>query len=141
MSAETNLEDALRRPLESRPEIAIAYLFGSASRGENGPLSDVDVGVLVAGASLGLRARGALREDLARAVGRSVDVVPLDEVPPELAVRAVWEGRLLLSRDEPRRVRWETDTLRRYWDTAPLRRTIEQGRLRELGEGRFGGRR
>ena len=86
-----------------------------------------------------MRSRGELTEELAAAVGRPVDVVPLDEVPPELAVRVVWEGRVLLSRDEPLRVRWETGTLKRYWDTAPLRRAIERGRLSEIAEGRFGG--
>jgi predicted nucleotidyltransferase len=139
MSSKSTLEEGIRRALEPRSEIVVAYLFGSVARGESGPLSDVDVGILTSGAPPSLRARGRLSEELAREAGRRVDVVPLDQVPPEVAVRAIWEGRLLLSRDETRRVLWETDTLKRYWDAASLRRTIDRGRLRELEEGRFVG--
>ena len=40
--------DSLKERLENYPEISAAYLFGSAAKQRSGPLSDVDLAVLLA---------------------------------------------------------------------------------------------
>ncbi len=42
------LEEELRAALRRHPRVLVAYLFGSTARGRAGPLSDVDVAVLLA---------------------------------------------------------------------------------------------
>jgi len=39
------VRNAIRRTLDARPDVRLAYLFGSAARGELRPRSDLDVAV------------------------------------------------------------------------------------------------
>jgi predicted nucleotidyltransferase len=42
-----HIASALKERLEQEPDVVVAYLFGSVARGTAGPLSDVDVAVLL----------------------------------------------------------------------------------------------
>ena len=69
----------VRSLVRSRAAVPV-YLFGSVARGEAGPDSDVDVGILFAAeppATLGAP-QFALEADLERLLGRPVQVVPLN---------------------------------------------------------------
>ena len=98
--------------------VVVAYLFGSQARGDAGPLSDVAVLLeegLPPGEALSLRLR------LMEAVGRTlrverVDVVVLNGAPYLLQHRVIRDGRVLFSRDELARVRYEFRVLRYYLD-------------------------
>ena len=112
----------------------MAWLFGSAARGQAGPRSDVDVAVLVARpfeAMDELR----LREALAGATGTAVDLVIADEAPPLLAREIVAEGQLLLCHDDEQRVAFELRALARYLDTRHLR-DVQHAYLRARALGR-----
>lgn len=62
--------------------IAFAYLFGSSARGEEGPLSDVDVAVYLTQEKDRLTIRTKLMEKIAKALGTDrVDVVVLNDAP------------------------------------------------------------
>ncbi len=104
----------------AEPAIAIAYLFGSQARGDAGPLSDVDVAVLLdKGAPL--QDTLALRLRLIEAIGRmlrieSVDVVILNDAPYLLQHRVIRDGKVLYCADELGRVRYEFRVLRDYLD-------------------------
>jgi predicted nucleotidyltransferase len=136
-----DVRQKLGAALADRPEVAAAYLFGSAARGDASGLSDTDVGVLLAdGPGNLLRYRARLIEDLSRALeGGPVDVVLLDEVPPAVAARAVREGQLVLCRDDVRRVRFEVRALRCDFDTAHLRRIYDGTLAKAIRQGRFYG--
>src|SRR5438105_601459 len=75
----------LASSLERIPEVECAYLFGSAARGDAGPLSDVDIAILPAD-RLSPAERAAwharLIEQLERDVTVPVDVVLLDDASP-----------------------------------------------------------
>lgn len=125
-----------------RPDVVAAYLFGSQAAGTAGPLSDIDIAVLP---SVDVADPGALRlevgVELARLLGTDeVDVVMLDRAPPVLAYRVFRDGVRLVDNDPRARVRFETDALLRYLDTAPLRATLADGVRRRIAEGRFGRR-
>ncbi len=139
-AAGLDLEGRLRAALQRQPDVLVAYLFGSRTRGSAGALSDVDVAVLLRDdASRDLARRLALIRDLAAASGRDdVDLVILNEAPVSLAYRVLREGRLLLSRDEVARVRHRARTVDRYLDMEPFRRIHEQGLRRRLEKGSFG---
>jgi predicted nucleotidyltransferase len=100
--------------------VVVAYLFGSQARGDAGPLSDVDVAVLL---EEGLSSAEilALRLRLMEAIGRAlrlerVDVVALNDASYLLQHRVIRDGRILFSRDELARVRYEFRVLRDYLD-------------------------
>jgi uncharacterized protein YutE (UPF0331/DUF86 family)/predicted nucleotidyltransferase len=88
---------ALRGVLESTAGVASAYLFGSVAEGRAHRESDVDVGVLFDRSrypSMAERfdARLRLLFELRHAVKRDVDVVVLNDTPPQLARHIMTSG-------------------------------------------------
>jgi predicted nucleotidyltransferase len=124
--------DAIRRVVGSRADVRLAYVFGSAARGEARASSDVDIAVLFESRpEPGDVER--LATDLEAAAGRSVDLVVLNTAPPLLAHEIIKTGRCLVSSSEGERVRFATRAASRYLDTAHLRR-VQHAYLRERAE-------
>ena len=138
--------DDLRGFAKERPEIVALYLFGSRASGTSGPLSDVDVALLLDGAALAedpekkpLGAKVHYMTELQAALGRSdVDVVLLQRATPLLAHRVIDRGQLVFCRDDRARARFHARALMRYFDTRPLRQLERSYLRRRLGEDRFG---
>jgi predicted nucleotidyltransferase len=103
--------------LAASPGVLFAYLFGSASRGRLGPLSDVDVAVHLDDTCDPLEAR---LEAIGRATAHlrtdKVDVVVLNQAPIALVGRILQSRRVLCDRDPFRRHRFESLTLREFAD-------------------------
>lgn len=116
------------------PEIAVAYLFGSFARGEAGPESDLDFGIVY-------RRRGetALDHmwellDLASrlesvAPGRRIDLVVLESQGPLFAHQVLLEGRLVHESDPERRVDFEAETCLRAFDFRPTFELATRGKI------------
>ena len=100
------------------------YLFGSVSRGDAGPDSDVDVAVLSRTTpparfeALPLR----LEEDLERLLGRCVEVVVLNRAAPDLIHRVFRDGKLVLDLDPSFRIGFEVRARNEYFDLQPVLR-------------------
>lgn len=103
----TRIEAALQRVLAEpgAPRVASVYLFGSVAEERAHRESDVDLAVLLSRAAhpgaaerfdAGLRLAGALQAEL----GRTVDLLVLDDAPPLLGRHVVTHGRRLLCRDD-----------------------------------------
>lgn len=124
------------------PGVVAAYLIGSQARRTAGQLSDIDVAVWM-DPWLDRDERWALRLALIDAAAiaagtEEIEIVPLDDADLVLRHRAVREHILLVDRDPRRRIERETTAMLEYFDTAPLRAVIAEGRRRRLAEGRFG---
>ena len=124
----------LRRLLEGRTEVRLAYLFGSVARGEARRSSDLDVGVVFSPIPAPAQL-DQLATDLEAAAGRGVDLVVLNDAPPLLTHEAIRARRLIVCGDEDERVGFETRATARYLDTAYLRR-VQHNYLRERAEAR-----
>jgi uncharacterized protein len=106
-------------PYES---VLLAYLFGSAAAGTNGPLSDIDIAVLVDRDASVYEIPGLLQDDLCRRLKTDrLDLISLTEAPPPLAYRVVRDGQCVLCRDRKVRESFETRAIMRYLDFKPLR--------------------
>ncbi len=119
------IEARLRRLFEAQPgDVVAVYLFGSVARGTPGPSSDVDVGLLLAGAPPptleGLRLD--VEGDLERELGLPVQVVVLNVAPPDLVHRVLRDGRLLVDRDPSARIRFDVRARNEYFDLEPFLR-------------------
>jgi len=90
----------LRAALRTEPNVRFALLFGSAARGEDSPVSDVDLLVETRDPSLARIAD--LEAKLEALIGRRVDVLTLEEARgnDQLLAEALAEGRVLVDRDE-----------------------------------------
>ena len=140
-------EETLRKATEAlgaRPEVVLAYLFGSHARGRPRPISDIDFAILLSGTvprDSYLDAQIALTQVLTR-IFRSdeVQVVILNRAPPLLAYKVIVEGRLLVCQDQMARVRFQVRATQRYFDTRPMRKALAEATARRIREGRFGRR-
>lgn len=116
----------LSAALESEPDLAFAYLFGSVAKGRSGPLSDVDVAVYFhpAGDSRSrFDRRIHLMAKLGKALSRDdVDVVSLQDAPLDLAFEILAYGKLIFSKDDEQKADFIFATLRQYHDDAPRRK-------------------
>ncbi|GIV79737.1 MAG: hypothetical protein KatS3mg050_4131 [Litorilinea sp.] len=120
-------------------DVELAYLFGSYARNDAGPLSDVDVAVLLPrhlDRKNRFRMRLDIGFDLIRLLGREeVDLVILNEAPLALQYHVLRDGRLLFCRDENIRIQFEAATVTRYLDFQPVLERHNQAILRQARNG------
>jgi len=127
LSADAGLAGPVTSSPDARREIHAVYLFGSFGRGEAGPHSDVDLGLLyrTPPATTLLGQPFELEADLAELLGRSVQCVVMNAAPPDLLHRILRDGVLLLDRDPSRRIRFEVNARNQYFD---VKRMLDQYR-------------
>jgi hypothetical protein len=65
-----------------------------------------------------------------------IEVAILNELPLPVRGRAVRDGTLIYSRDEPARVRYESRTLREFFDFEIHAQPLARELLRAIAEGR-----
>jgi predicted nucleotidyltransferase len=83
--------------LRTRPNIRMAVLFGSVSRGQEDAESDLDL--LVRQRRDDWRERVAVGDAIERAVGREVEIVSLERASAPLVADVLRDGRVLVDRD------------------------------------------
>lgn len=106
---------------KSKPEIKLAYVFGSQANGETGPLSDYDfafyVGLKDAKKVFDLQIK--LINDLSDVIkidSEKIDIVMINTTEkPELLYDIIKEGKLIFER-EPYRVLIEPKIMSQYFD-------------------------
>ncbi len=116
--------------------VEAAYVYGSVARGTMTPFSDVDVALVLRESlpsydrlMLELAVQGAIEE----AIGFSpVDVRAINEAPLMIRGRIVQQGILLYERDWRRRVAFEVQTRKRYFDFAPAARRLRDAFLQRV---------
>lgn len=101
----------------------LAYLFGSQAADHVGPLSDVDVAVFFERDVDAPEVRAEFRERLYE--GKAIDeldLVVLNDAPPELAYNVIATGERAYERSIGDRVDYESYVLGRYGDYLPILR-------------------
>ena len=97
MVAQAQLDRVLRRAAGD-PEVLAVLLYGSTARGEAGPMSDVDVCVVLTGAA---HAPAQLFEKRMAYLGDvDLDVQVFQSLPLYIRSRVLREARVLFCRDE-----------------------------------------
>jgi len=108
----------------SQPSVALAYVFGSQVRGKAGPLSDLDVAVLLAGEPTPAECTDRRLDfigDLMRLLQTNdVDVVVLNVAPLALRYAVLRSGRLVFARQQQEAIEFRVQTASRYFDFRPL---------------------
>ena len=131
---------ALATYFERQADVSAAWLFGSLARGAAGPLSDVDLAVVLSGPTeRQARRRDALCADLMGALHRDdADLVLFEMGSPLLRHRVIRDNVQLLAHDPRQLSRPATAAVIEYLDTAPLRAALRFELNRSLAEGCFG---
>ena len=125
------------------PFIVAAYQFGSTVRGQEGPLSDLDIAILVddkrtPSALDLLRIELMLAYELQKHLGVSeIDLITLNSQRLLLQYGILRTGRLIYEADPKYRVRFIQKVIQAYLDFQPTLELIGQfhtrGRLRRCG--------
>jgi uncharacterized protein len=92
------IDDQLREVFQSFPQIKLAILFGSVSKGTANAQSDLDLAVI---AQQPLQAAEKIKiiEALAIATGRPIDLVDIYAAPEPLLGQVLKHGRRILGAD------------------------------------------
>lgn len=133
---------ALSAFFAAQPDVRLAYLFGSQARGETGPLSDVDLAIVldptITDADADAR-RDDLNARLMQLLRRNdVDLVLADRAPPLLRHRIVSRGVCLFAREPVEATHFAVRALHDYEDTRHLRAIAAAAQKRRLAMGAFG---
>jgi len=126
------LMDDLRTRAASLPQVQLAVLFGSTARGEAGPRSDVDLGLLLAPDSL--ESRIDAEAEMGRAARRPVHVIFLNEAPPLLRFEIARDGVLLVEAKPYLWADFRAKAMVDWWDWAPTARKMQAAAIRQLHE-------
>jgi predicted nucleotidyltransferase len=117
------IEDKLRAIPERFPAVRLIYLFGSQATGDPGPLSDYDLGILLAPSGNSSEFRARLHHELIVLLAATkVDVVWLSGGPVELAYAIICQGVVVYQRDLATRVEYEARIMGQYGDYLPVLR-------------------
>ncbi len=125
-----SIEKTLQAYFQNRPEVVLAYLFGSFVKSKTGHFNDIDIAILVTpslekeldqqmpygyGAYLNTEVAHVLKYS-------SIDLVLLNHAPPLLLRQVISTGKLIFCKSEMDRIRFEIASLKRYSDTEHIRR-------------------
>ena len=127
--------EKLREVLEEEENVVVAYLYGSRARGDFHEKSDVDIAVLVR--DLPSPEENPFYEvdlslKLSRATGADVEVKVLNDKPLVFLCQVLRHGKLIISKDEGMRVKFEASTLDRCMDFRPFLETYNRIRERRM---------
>ena len=130
MKAE-NLEkhkECLIQYLEKHPEIEVAYIFGSVAQGKITPLSDIDIAILVDNQKIDENVyrygyKAEILSDLIKLLKtNAIDLVILNEANTLLRHRILYYGKILHSKNEKKRIVFQTTTISKYNDYKQIMR-------------------
>ncbi len=127
MQLALEIRQQLAAVLRTFPQIELAYLFGSAARGDMHANSDIDVAVF-GSTALPIQAEAKLARQLAEAVpSHTVDLVLLRQATPLLRYEVISEGTLLHQGcTDDQLNQFEMRVQREFYDTEYLRRLTRE---------------
>lgn len=143
VQAVTHTVKALERYFAEQDDVAVAYLFGSATRNERWRSSDIDIGIVFIAATDGprrLERRIELALQLEKLLRVPIDIVDLDLTSPTFNHHVLFNKVVLKGRGDPARIAFEVAARRAYFDMLPYQERYLAARLERLrrGEGSDG---
>jgi len=113
-----HVSDVFEKSLE-RDGVLFAYIHGSYASGEETVLSDLDIAVFTED-NLGLKQRARLSRDLSRELEAEADISLLNNASTAFRHQVLKKGKLIYSRDDITRRRFEEEVYRKYLDIKPF---------------------
>ena len=113
--------DRIKGILTKDEDITFAYLYGSFAWGITHKASDIDIAVYLKEGNMKfyLKKDNELLSNTAL-VSSKIDLRILNVMPLVLKFKVVSEGKLLFSKDEQKRVDFETEVYNRYFELKPF---------------------
>jgi predicted nucleotidyltransferase len=129
-----NIEHLLEKAeayLQARPDVAFGYLFGSFATGRTGPLSDIDIALYLAEAQQASESKMEILGDLIDLLQTDeVDLVIMNAAPLPLRMKIIANRKVIVDNTPFQRHRYESLTMREYFDFAVREMDILERRFR-----------
>ena len=123
-----NNRETLIGYFEKHPEIEVVYIFGSVAQGKITPLSDIDIAILVDNQKIDENVyrygyKAEILSDLIKLLKtNAIDLVILNEANTLLRHRILYYGKILHSKNEKKRIVFQTTTISKYNDYKQIMR-------------------
>ncbi len=132
------MENIITKTLEKETDIIFAYLFGSYAKGTQTKKSDIDIAIFLKDDDVLERdplytSRLAIKLENAIVGKKSVDVRVLNGSTLRFKSQVIRYGKLLHSKDEKKRIDFETSSLDYYYDFKPFLEAYDSSRKARLG--------
>lgn len=128
-----NIHDLLSKAadyLQSRSDVSFAYLFGTLSKGQGTPLSDVDIAVFLSSSAKKAENKLEILGDLSDHLNTDeVDLVVLNTTSLPLRMRVLKSGKVIADNNPFKRHDFESLTIRQYLDFAIKEKAILERRF------------
>lgn len=122
--------------------VVLAYLFGSVAKGNVTPLSDIDIAVLFSNKVKRdeyFDKRLKLASEIDKALGvYKTEIICLNEAPPLLKHRAIFQGIVIFARDIKLKRNFEFRVLQEYEDFKYHLETSFEIMKKQIKQGTFG---
>lgn len=116
--------------LQKRSDVVFAYLFGGLARGKRLPLSDVDIAVYFSEDANLVAMKMEILGDLTAILQTDeIDLVVLNTAPLPLKIRILQKKKAIADRDPFVRHRYESLTMRSFFDFAKKEKDILERRF------------
>ena len=127
------LIEKLKEALSLDKDVITVYLFGSYAEGKIHALSDVDIGILLKENVDFFKKRMQLIEIISKVLlTDEVDLIILNEAPSSLCFEIFNKGKIMLNKDENVRVEFLLRNVKKYIDTAFLRKLSEEMLIKKI---------
>lgn len=104
--------------IKAHPDVVAIYLFGSYAKGDQHPMSDVDIAVILD------KFTPESEADIGSLISQEIDVVLFHRLPLQIKFEVFKHGKELFVRDEERLAEIKFQVMREYLDTSPMYRRI-----------------
>lgn len=132
-----HLQQQIQAMIHTQPDIRLVYLFGSQVSGETGPLSDVDLAVLLRHGVSVIQTISQLEYLFSQLLdGKKIDVIILNQAPIELAYAVIAQGKIVYQHSIAERIEYEAEVMSRYGDYLPFLRAQRQEIVKGTGNER-----
>jgi predicted nucleotidyltransferase len=127
------LEKRIKDVLKKDKNILFAYVYGSFGRGEK-DFTDVDIAVFVKEVPRRyFEYKNKLALKLEEILNKPVEVRIINKLPLLFVSRIIKEGKVIFSRDNKQRIKFETIMTSKYLDFSYLMREYDKIRVERYG--------
>ena len=134
MRKKAELLEKITELLRKERQVLFAYLFGSFARNEFRKDSDIDIAVYVKDyKKLPLNFEQKLSLKIEKRIGREVDIIVINDKPLSILSEILKHGKVIFSRDERERVRFETFMLGEIQYYNEVMKVFDEARLKKYG--------
>ncbi len=104
--------------IKAHPDVVAIYLFGSYAKGDQHPMSDVDIAVILD------KPTPETEADIGSLASPEIDIVLFHRLPLHIKFEVFKHGRELFVRDEEKLAEIKFWVMQEYLDTSPMYRRI-----------------